>query len=164
MSSKKKQSAKVTCKQCGVVFTAYAKRALIAKRRKYCDACLSIRRAVNVESTCRAEKERECEICGTLFLGSTSKKYCSDECRREAKIAQNRAYRNKLNSPAIECAECGKKFKRASGGPSAYCSDKCRNTARNRRVRNVVDPKWLRRWGDKRTYIGKADCFTGALV
>jgi endogenous inhibitor of DNA gyrase (YacG/DUF329 family) len=158
--------AKVICERCGIAFLAYAKREDLAKRRRFCDKCLEQRHKENALQVGRTKKKRKCGICDKEFTGSTSSKYCSTECKKAAQRERARRYRNKENPKTIKCLECGNVIVREpNNGATKFCSEKCRVRFRNRLLRkDKVDPKWLKRWGEKRTYIGKSDCFDGALV
>jgi hypothetical protein len=155
--------AEVTCEDCGAVFIAEACRVDLAMRRRFCDVCLKQIHTKNVKKLRACKRKRTCEICGDDFIGVTSSKYCSAECKTIAARQRRLRHKRGLNPKTKECVECGKEFE--IDGSKKFCSLECQTKHRNRRVREKIDPKWLRRWGkDGPKYHGKADCFTGAKL
>ena len=85
------------CSICGKKFTSSG------RRRKYCsDACAyaAVLKTNKKSRTRMAERNKtlhienmpltECLICGNPFKPIFGRKYCSDECRRKARLAQKR--------------------------------------------------------------------------
>ena len=80
-----------------------------------------------------------CEVCGEEFETSRPAKYCSEDCKKEA--------RNRRVTPKVSkvCPICGNEFKGTS--KDKYCSDDCVKLAEARlergrhfeRVRSSVD-------------------------
>jgi predicted nucleic acid-binding Zn ribbon protein len=69
-----------------------------------------------------------CQCCGKEFKSkANSQKYCSQECYGKAKMARDRAAREKQKEKAV-CVVCGKNFKRK--GYEKICSEECRKVAR----------------------------------
>lgn len=79
-----------------------------------------------------------CEVCGEEFETSRPAKYCSEDCKHEAKKARRRASRK----VSKVCPICGTEFKGTS--KDKYCSDECselsnlRKTKSNRFDRNSI--------------------------
>lgn len=77
-----------------------------------------------------------CEVCGKEFETSRPSKYCSEDCKKEA--------RNQRVTPRVSkvCPICGNEFKGTS--QDVYCSDDCaelanlRKTKSNRFDRNSI--------------------------
>lgn len=62
----------------------------------------------------------KCQICGAeIKKGSYRRKYCGEDCAREAHNRQCR------NIRYTECAFCGKKFEQ-TGRKREFCSEECR--------------------------------------
>ena len=100
------------CKHCGKEFpvTGETEQAL-------CDAC---RRFARQESVIR---DRTCTVCGAVFPGGPSAKYCS-RCRADRKRERDRERRRsgparKLGSEQT-CARCGEKYI-LTAGTQRYC-------------------------------------------
>ena len=86
-------------------------------------------------------KPKTCAYCGKEFMGSGTKKYCSDECAREAHNAQMKQYKidqgiavgagkNPPHKVTKKCTICGREFE----GPPASkkcpdCKAKAKQTA-----------------------------------
>jgi endogenous inhibitor of DNA gyrase (YacG/DUF329 family) len=86
-------------------------------------------------------RERRCAACGRRYLGHRSRRYCSDECRKPAKVAaakkQTESRRTGKHEEWVNysftCETCGKKdtwYRKTR----RYCSDACRQMAYRRRV------------------------------
>ena len=68
-----------------------------------------------------------CEICGTYFTTTYGQKYCSEECRREAKRRQRQARDGAAKLQNIHektCAYCGETFYTMQGNKK-FCSEDC---------------------------------------
>lgn len=72
--------------------------------------------------------EGQCAVCGTYFVKEhNSQKYCSDECRRLARNAQARRWREETRpSGWSRCEICGERCPHGC----KYCSD-CRKFMRD---------------------------------
>lgn len=69
-----------------------------------------------------------CQCCGKEFKSkANSQKYCSQECYGKAKMARDRAAREKQKEKAV-CVVCGKNFKRK--GYEKICSEECRKVSK----------------------------------
>lgn len=90
-------SVERACKICGAIFTANN------EHRKYCsDKCAYIGqlrtnkkcRDLHAEENRRKQREniqpRKCKFCGGNFKPNFGAKYCSDKCRRSARLEQKR--------------------------------------------------------------------------
>ena len=71
-----------------------------------------------------------CPTCGKKFVSKKGKKYCSDDCRKEAERKRNRERYQKLKGKLsegkiVKCGCCGKEFNTKNDG-SKYCSKDCR--------------------------------------
>ena len=82
-----------------------------------------------------SERSLICQQCGNTFVGDSSRKYCSPECKR----AQHNARRSPNKYAQRECPICGKTFGGTSepAGGRIYCSTKCWNAEKRRRKRKT---------------------------
>ena len=74
-----------------------------------------------------------CEVCGKEFETSRPAKYCSEDCKHEAKKARRRASRK----VSKVCPICGKEF--IGTGRDKYCSNECSHEARLMMYRSRTD-------------------------
>lgn len=125
-SNASKLKIKHQCGQCGKEF----ERSNLVKSKtgaNFCSrACAKKYQSDNREYRCK------CIICGSEFLGYTSRaKLCDNkECKKQhERNKANRYYREK-NPPSTTaaCLHCGKKFKRESARQT-FCSKRCRDDA-----------------------------------
>ena len=75
-----------------------------------------------------------CEVCGKEFETSRPAKYCSEDCKKEARNERRRASRNVSNVKV--CSICGNEFK--GHGNSKYCSTECAIEGNRRLARDRV--------------------------
>lgn len=84
----------------------------------------------------------KCRNCGTMFESDHGKKYCSDDCRLQAKRRQwkEAAIRRKQGTQnqiyAKICPVCGAAFE--CGYNTIYCSDDCKALAQHKRKREYA--------------------------
>ena len=121
------------CKRCGKTFPAIGH-----TERALCDAC---RKIAKQESVIR---DRTCIICGAVFPGGPSAKYCPS-CRLEQRRKREREYNRrgsarKLGSEQV-CERCGAPYI-LTGGLQRYCPA-CADEAirENRRPKKLVYQK-----------------------
>ena len=80
--------------------------------------------------------------CDIEFMPMRStKKYCSDTCRKAAFRQRNKAPKQPPKRYPRECSHCGKKYeakRRPKPDEPGYGSDSCRSAAFRRRRKNVV--------------------------
>lgn len=84
---------------------------------------------------------KPCKNCGRLFVAKRkSVRFCSPECQEEARINNNRKYRQPGYAPVRTrfkqkvCTVCGAEFN-ASDLRALYCGNECRLAARRERRR-----------------------------
>ena len=72
----------------------------------------------------------KCKMCGKDFECTHRRKYCGDECKREARLS-------KLRVPKVtkNCEWCGKEFKGNNDYRIKFCSTECQQTSYSRTVR-----------------------------
>ena len=103
-----------------------------------CEQKASKKQVKSVEDIFKAEVKHHnmtlepkiCALCGKEFMGSGTKKYCSDECAREARNAKMKQYKIDQGitiGTERECPICGKTFH--ASGNQKYCSNDCRKEA-----------------------------------
>lgn len=69
--------------------------------------------------------QKFCEMCGKKFETTTGQKFCSVECVKKAKVAQNKKYKQAKRKSATKiCPTCEKEFK-PTGNGQKYCSAEC---------------------------------------
>lgn len=56
-----------------------------------------------------SRQEKECESCGSVFIGGNNRRYCSIDCRREERV----------------CPVCNDSFNVLPGYSTVYCSSHC---------------------------------------
>ena len=72
----------------------------------------------------------KCKMCGKDFECTHRRKYCGDECKREARLS-------KLRVPKVtkKCEWCGKEFEGNNDYRVKFCSMECQQTSYSRTVR-----------------------------
>ena len=72
----------------------------------------------------------KCKMCGKDFECTHRRKYCGDECKREARLS-------KLRVPKVtkKCEWCGKEFKGNNDYRIKFCSKECQQTSYSRKSR-----------------------------
>lgn len=74
----------------------------------------------------------KCKQCGKDFECTHRRKYCGDECKREARLS-------KLRVPKVtkQCEWCGREFESSNDYRIKFCSMDCQQTSYSRTVREV---------------------------
>lgn len=125
---------KVTCIQCGTVFTKSGRGAQLLCS----DECKNARK--NFLRAKYGLKNRKpaplvkttCKVCGSEFTGNIGSRYCSPECKKQGKLITTRKHRDiereqRLATPKqpvkCTCAQCGQEFE--SSRKKRYCSREC---------------------------------------
>lgn len=84
-----------------------------------------------------------CIVCGAEFSyvrgRGRLRRFCSDGCKAK------RAERNRRNSKAIICRECGSNYRPRQGKHGGYCSPKCYHAAEGRKRRIHASPEEAKR-------------------
>lgn len=88
---------------------------------------------------------KQCPVCGKEFETNRNyQKYCSPQCKKEAK-RQNNARRYKHKNPKlIICPMCKKTFLRTEGNQK-YCSPECASEAHRISARECLRSKRLKK-------------------
>ena len=118
------------CAVCGKALTGRQERYC----SKQCKKNAERKRALGEQHD--AKYTKVCQNCGNEFVTEekSRRKYCSDECVKEAHEAQVARYRIKKRAEKKKlvkiCAWCGKEFE-ARNASAKYCSDACFKLARS---------------------------------
>lgn len=93
-----------------------------------------------IEAPAVAEEEKPkyrhvCEYCGQEFFIKSKRlrKYCTEECRREASNQRERERHNVPNR--IVCKRCGQEFVTNTKRQQKYCCEECRQQAHRQQMR-----------------------------
>jgi len=121
------------CKECGSPFKPKKYNSVYCSKKCY-------KKAMNENRRKPTLPQRQCPVCGEWFAPkSRISRFCSAECRAKRYVlhsAETAKNTKTLSKPKFKvCAHCGWQF--AIINPhqwkKAYCSEKCRNAARNER-------------------------------
>lgn len=85
----------------------------------------------------KTSEKRTCVICGSEFTPRNNQQICC--CKECSKKNKKQYYKRQLTGPSggyVECIECGKRFYSERPSIAKYCSKKCCNIARYRRVKD----------------------------
>ena len=87
---------------------------------------------------------KSCVVCGRSFkAGSSNAKYCSDDCRKEAKNLRAREQRKSQRKTYHKtCTVCGSPFETYNNN-KIYCAKECKRSAslERRRIRDRNRPR-----------------------
>lgn len=85
--------------------------------------------------------QKFCEMCGKKFETTTGQKFCSVECVKKAKVAQNKKYKQAKRKRATKiCPTCGKEFTPKTNSQK-YCMPECYRVAKNQQAKQIEIPK-----------------------
>lgn len=107
-----------TCKTCGKEF--------VGSSKTYCS------------DKCKKSKELTCICCNKTFLGYSTEKLCSDECREMNHKKQKKEYYLKNKTEMRTCKTCGKEFEESKHSTNYSCSLKCKNAYIHFKVEETI--------------------------
>ena len=114
------------CNRCGAQFS------FRGGPRKYCDECRAADKSLSYNQAYYeahkgpvVEEDRACGFCGAMFRCSVKarRKFCSDDCRTQATNERIKTEnKQRRESTALTCPQCGTTFHASSTLSQKYCS------------------------------------------